>query len=864
MSGLLSSDASSFTQKPIFREKLESISKPNRFNRFLIVENKKEGVTLSQTNLVRVLWEKFTGLFGHCDMTNKHLVELVTIDFLEKNKNLIDNSNNEQISQLAQRVGLKPSIGTRVRKALHLIDPHKVDQHQLLQDLINDIKGIHKLGNAGPIETITKTFKELHKAELKGFDEILNKINPLGYKPKMVLGANLTSLSPDEIQSRIQKHRSPASLADYNAVALSKGPFDTAVKAKLALQKDVLDKLPLQQRAIMIASIKEEACREVYQKDLQTCVNQGFYDPEIIPFDIENLLGKPTLITQQITTIEQVKKLLTVEVNSYLNAGKLNTDQAHRLTHDAEDISDLYLKCFNKNPEDVFFFVRDLVRIATYQEYYDKSSFNGSDHGSKHIHNNILGALSLHKGMDENHYTIKDKFIEELIHFYHDVGYTVGLASSDFNCCKDHPFIGAKMIECNRDYFLHYLDETSYTILHDCVLCHAIIRPNLSPGQIKDGIHPEMIRAVTSISDACAVTYDRKTQEFWEQTRALVALAKIKSFLILFPEYTKKLGDDIVKGKWQDYDESNPIDVMAYEVYLHVRDELRSMVDGYAIPEEKKGLFRQAIDQQFNAFKANITLGQYGAVLVGLESIPNKEAQNNQNAPTYIPQINLALSIAYGVLKDLYGEDQANDSFKKLVAEFNGDMKDLKTHLGEISQALDDGISSQDVVVATGVAQFKLLGNFVESHQDPHLKGLEDNLGQAIKQIHQVFKQQTASLSARGEVMKSMDVWIAQYKKTKTPPFALFVTESLLPVLSFPEKNDKHSSNLETIRELNRIADLLATKEIDDNNLQALKFSVAIIFMSETEYAFMRGETAITRDTLLNQTLNKTIKGKLL
>jgi hypothetical protein len=123
-----------------YQQKLRSISKPSWFNRYLIVESKNDGVSLSQTNLLKVLWEKFTGLigarFGCCDMTNKKLVELVTINFLEKNQEYITEKDINLISQLAQRAGLQLGIGTRAGMALHLINADEANKQHNEQTFI--------------------------------------------------------------------------------------------------------------------------------------------------------------------------------------------------------------------------------------------------------------------------------------------------------------------------------------------------------------------------------------------------------------------------------------------------------------------------------------------------------------------------------------------------------------------------------------------------------------------------------------------------------------------------------------------------------------------------------------------------------
>ena len=667
--------------------------------------------------------------------------------------------------------------------------------------------------------------------------------------PHIVLGSGLQKKSPEDIQQRIAKHRS--SKEGYGREALSKGPYSALVKTKEAAESATLQALSPIAKAIRHATIKEEACREVYHMELPDRISKGYYDPEIIPFDIEKLLGRVDNLVQPILNPETLNELLSKEVTKYQVAGKLNEHQAKHLNEDALSIADYYLKAFpSKTFQEAFFLTRDLIRVATYQEFYDKSSFNGSDHGSKHIHHNIHNASALHKGMIlDSDYNAKDQFMEKLIHFYHDIGYTVGLANNDFDCCKDHPFIGAAMIEANREYFLHYLDEMSYKTLHDCILCHAIVNPDLTARTVVDGMHPGMVRSVTSISDACAVTYDRKTQEFWEQPRALVALARLKTFLVLYPQYKEKLGDDIVKGPWPGYDGDNPWDKMSFEIFLHTRQELYDMVEEYDIPLEKRGLFRQAIDQQFNAFKTNVTLGQYGAVLTDVAAVPWKDKQHDTD-PDYLPQFTLAPSIMYGVLKDLFGEDQANDAFKKLVTEFNGDMKVIEAGLKTITEQVEP--KEKEVKIATGTAIFHLCSEHEHDESDSHMSALQGNLKTAIGEISMVFKAQYATMNERQEIVKKLDAW---YKTKNAVTFGQYTLTTLLPSLMLVDRN-AGSVSPGTTDKLN-LLNKFTYKTPNDTTAEEfveIRNNIQLIFLSKEEYAFMRGtQPSVSMDELISR-----------
>lgn len=671
--------------------------------------------------------------------------------------------------------------------------------------------------------------------------------------PAIRLGHSLRDLSKADIETRIDKHRTARE--GYGVHALTKNHFNPIVKDKEQQDAQILNDLPPIAKAIHKAKIKEEACRKVYAENLQQTINDGFFDPAIIPFDIERLLGPVEELKEPITNTATMNTLLEQQIKKFQTLGKLNKHQAHHLREDALNIADSYLKAYpEKTPQDAYFLTIDLIRIATYQEYYDKSSFNGSDHGSKHIHHNIHNASALHNGMDpEKDYNAKDKFMEKLIHFYHDVGYTVGLAGNDFDCCKDHPFIGAAMIEDNRDYFMHYLDETAYNTLHDCVLCHAIVNPNLSAGVEKEGLHPGMVRAVTSISDACAVTYDRKTQEFWEQPRALVALARLKTFLVLYPQYKGKLGDDsIMKGPWKGYDENNAWDKMAYDIFTHTKQELIDMVEEYDVPDERKGLFRQAINQQFNAFKVNVTLGQYGAVLTDVSSIPRGEKEHHTE-PDYLPKFSLETSIMYGVLKDLFGEDQANEAFDKLVNEFNGDMNQIKAGLNTITAPES---KQTEIHIHTGNAAFHLSKEKErEVESTMHMTDLQKNLRTAIVEIKSAFKSQYATMGKRLEIIGKLNEW---HKGNGNEPFGSYVLTSLLPLISMTGQMTD-SDDMKTVDKIKLLDRFSAKKpgDINPDDLIEMRNAIQLICLSEEEYQFMRGKAAnVSLDALIRDGLN--------
>src|SRR5262249_27249244 len=128
----------------------------------------------------------------------------------------------------------------------------------------------------------------------------------------------------------------------------------------------------------------------------------------------------------------------------------------------------------------------------------------------------------------------------------------------------------------------------------------------------------------------------------------------------------------ITKNEWAGLDKTNSYDKLAHDVFQTTKQTLLALADSYEVAKGRKELFKQAINSQFSAFTVNVTLGQYGGVLTAVESVENPT--HLTASPTYLPQFSMAPSLLYGVLKDLFGEDQGQDAFKKLVGEFGGDI----------------------------------------------------------------------------------------------------------------------------------------------------------------------------------------------
>jgi len=273
-----------------------------------------------------------------------------------------------------------------------------------------------------------------------------------------------------------------------------------------------------------------------------------------------------------------------------------------------------------------------------------------------------------------------------------------------------------------------------------------------------------MVRAVTSISDACAVTYDRKTQEFWEQPGALLALSRLKLFLTQYPAYRGILSHpSIIENEWAGLDSNNIMDKMAHDIFQGTKQDLLTLAESYDLAPDRVELFKQAINSQFNAFTANTTLGQYGAVLTGVEAVANEGFENG--GAKFTPQFNMAPSLMYGVLRDLFGADQANEAFKKLVEEAGGQLKDIQNEIEVMGRALGTRVPPEPKVKRAGVALFR-----IEAHHDvetpikskdkaykKHMMRLQKGLLHATKAVKAIYAAAQIEPAKREELLQMLD-----------------------------------------------------------------------------------------------------------
>lgn len=104
----------------LFKEQLHAFTREGLLNGYLYV---KDNGSLTQTNLLNYLVEKFKALLGYKDSTNPRLLELKTVQFLKSGKEWIKTPDDiELIKILAKRTDAAPSIQTIPSKLQTLIN----------------------------------------------------------------------------------------------------------------------------------------------------------------------------------------------------------------------------------------------------------------------------------------------------------------------------------------------------------------------------------------------------------------------------------------------------------------------------------------------------------------------------------------------------------------------------------------------------------------------------------------------------------------------------------------------------------------------------------------------------------------------
>ncbi len=406
----------------------------------------------------------------------------------------------------------------------------------------------------------------------------------------------------------------------------------------------------------------ESAQYQAYEA-LSEKIDSGSVNPEAIGAEINQVLNLKNKPNVKVETNSEIIKEIDKELNSFVEQGLINQEEKELIAGEGEKFLSIYQTAYSEVGLDKAFIVtRDNVRKLAFQTERDKQVFSGSDHGTRHI---LEGNMNMaDKILDSlgDKVSAKDKVIIHQIIIDHDLGYTTGVAQAkkSFEASKDHPLFSTKFVEDNKDYYLDKFGNDAYQAIKDGILLHSYVKSEYSnPTDSETGINFDIIRSVTSTVDALGVTAETKCPAFFREPNVLRVLQKIK----LYSETHDGKVDDEQMDKY--------------------KGELHKLADNETSVARKKA-YHEAIDNQFNAFTVDATLGQYTGVLKDIKIVE----QNGK----LMPHIKMDISRIQALLGDFFGDKIAFKSFIKAMEDFNMPeevFSDLAQKINEIRNTPD-------------------------------------------------------------------------------------------------------------------------------------------------------------------------------
>lgn len=524
----------------------------------------------------------------------------------------------------------------------------------------------------------------------------------------------------------------------------------------------------------------KHVCNEAAYKELMDeNIKLKMYNPKVITaemFEVSPITNKIPFFKDKKQALDAIryetteftkiiKERPTDKPGKMEKAHLLTKEQQEKLMKDIEETMNLYLECYGDSPESVqkaFIACRDMARIATYQTFFDRHMLTGSDHGILHAHHNCECSSTMESKMDKPDMPPMGKLLTKVIHYYHDIGYSVG--AKGFPIKSDHPYIGAKFIENHKEYFENIFPAMTpggkneqvlpskfgnneinfYEIIRGTILNHADVFLDSDPNNLE-----KMIKFVVTTSDACAVDMDHKSQAIWrEHPETIVQLMRLSKFITMFPEYGqfKKLEDTkIMETPWNVFplkanvardlksmeikdNFENELDFFAYSVLNSVKTNLvdifQKEFDSGNITENEFNAYKDAISGFLNGVGAGMVIGQYGTKVnsVTCENQLKQSEKHTEQKPKYRPVIELLIGIQFALIEAALSKDLAVKGSVKVAEEFGGEKVEMKKKIDEANSPNNAlGTSVYD----TGYAKINL-AKVQAKAQQPGQKEVQD------------------------------------------------------------------------------------------------------------------------------------------
>lgn len=490
----------------------------------------------------------------------------------------------------------------------------------------------------------------------------------------------------------------------------------------------------------------ETAQAQAYQ-DLQGKIEAGLVDPSLIGTEICLKLGVLPEVESLPESYEEIPEKVNEEIKLFLDRGDLTQREFETAKREIREFSNLYAAAYGKeNIAGAFELVRDNARKLVYQNLADKAVFSGSDHGFRHIvDGNIRFAKQMIESLRQKGVTVsaKDEVIIHQVMIDHDLGYTTGAAQAPkgFEASKDHPLVSARFIEDNKDYYVDRFGQDGYLAIQDAVLNHSY--PKLeyqSDGQ--EVVHAGIIRGISSTVDSLGVTVETKTPEFFWNPSAMKVLLKIRLAM-------ETSADGKVPPPFMDQYKKELSDIAFQETNT-----------------DRRGDYNNAIENFFNEFTADNTLGHFTGVVrrVQVEEVPvDKVAEGDHDSDSHGHEgedkkfrvvVEMTPTEVYALLGNMFGDKLAVQSFAKVMKDLGLSSSQIDAYSRAGRKLKSRGESAKGFEVISQNARVVLGSELLENLNAEDIEGILD--AEKIKTIAEVFHGVEA-LSMRTEINELLD-----------------------------------------------------------------------------------------------------------
>lgn len=511
------------------------------------------------------------------------------------------------------------------------------------------------------------------------------------------------------------------------------------------------------------------------------------------------------------TSFEEGFVSIQKELDEFIEQGFINPAEKAII----EEYSLRYAASFGKGMErlhekntlhETLSVLRDNARKVAYQTKMDRKTLAGSDHGVRHIYQGntnfaeqMMAGLEKEKSLD---FKKRDEVLIRQIIIDHDLGYTTPAAftKEGGGAAKDHPCVGCRYIEANKEYYKQKFGQDGYDVTRDVLLNHSYPssryeekRPEPN-GNRTVTYNRHLIRSVVSTVDSLGTTSETKAMELFRYPETIQILQDAKLYL--------------------ESQSENPDSVILERFKEKLKEQVDYLANQGKISATRVEAFYQAIETKFGPDVVKKTLGQYA----GMVKSVTLEKRDEQ----FKPSIRMDVSQLQAMVADLFGEKTSLNGFKKAMEVFGIDEDALKK-LGRTIEKLRTETDpkkreklKKELEFETERAHFK-----IGDRETTGLKDEREGEHQAITESFKRFQEQTV----RTEIMDLFD-GLKKEKKPRSETSIAQLQGSLMLAL-----------DLEDAQEIKRMVKLmeLASKHRDqDAYLEVLQSEVKR-FLSKSE-----------------------------